>query len=355
MVRKISVLFLVSLSILLSACAPPTATPTAAPIATDAPTAESTPSPTLEPVKLKVGVLSFLSHTPVHIAKVDGYFAEQDLDVELVDFGTSDRDMLAALLSGQLDAGAMIVSTATLHAMEQDGNLKIVADKGFIDPNLSCPTDAWVARTELLENGTLDTTEGLRGLQMTTSLGNTLEYANYLMLKQAGLTIDDMTVVDMRDQVARLDALGVGSLDLYGVSEPWITRAVNTGNAGIWKDFAEFIPDLTFATIVFGPNLLEQDTEVGVRFMVAYLNAVKQFSEGKTDRNIEVIAEITQLDPAEINELCWTSLRRDGKIDTAKMIEFQQWALEMGYTDTLLPIEQVWDPQYVDQAYEQVK
>ena len=347
---KVRMSLIVCLFVLLAGCAPATATPTA-PAATEVPATEAAvPTATFEPVHLKVGVLSFMSHSAVHIAAASGYFAEQGLDVELVDFGTSDRDMIPALLAGQLDAGAIIVSTNVLHAIEQGGNIKYVAERGFINPENTCSSDAWVARNELLENGTLDTPEGMRGLKIINSVGNTVDYANDLMLADMGLTMDDMEVVDIRDQVARLDSLGNGSLDFYPVSEPWITRAINTGNAGIWRPFAQYVPDISLAGMVFGPSILDGDPDVGTRFMVAYLQAIDQFNEGKTDQNLEIIAGFTQLEPEEIKDMCWTSYRPDGKINTDGLLAFMQWGVDKTYLDGPLTLEQMWDPKYVEAA-----
>jgi NitT/TauT family transport system substrate-binding protein len=333
--------------LLLSSCAP---AETSAPEVT-APAQQPTDAPTQEVVHLKFGVLSYMSHSPIHIAAADGYFDEQGLDVELVDFGSSDRDMLPAMLNGQLDGAAAIITTATMHAMEQGGNIKYVADKGVIDPNNACTTDGWLVRKPLLEDGTF-TLADIKGLKFSTSRGNAVEYANDLLLERAGVTYDDLEIVDISDQVARLESLGNGSIDMYAVSEPWLTRAVNTGNAEVWMSFSEVIPDFSFASIIFGPGLLDQDPDVGVRFMVAYLKAIEQYNQGKTDRNLEIISGFTQLSPDEVREVCWTSFQPDGKIASQGLLDFQQWAYDRGYVDSIMDISQMWEPLYVEQANE---
>lgn len=62
--------------------------------------------------------------------------------------------------------------------------------------------------------------------------------------------------------------------------------------------------------------------------MVAYLSAVDQYSEGKSARNIEILARRTGLDEALLRKACWPSVRGDGRVDMGSMLEFQRWGPE---------------------------
>ena len=348
MFKKILNILFAGALILLSSCAPATQPVTTA--GTVAATEPPAPSETPEPIHIKVGILNFMSNSPLFIAQEEGYFAEQGLEVEFVNFGTSERDMIPGLMQGQLDVGTVAVGTSTLNGIAQGSNARYVADKGFINPEASCSTDGWVVRSDLLEAGALDTLAGLKGLNFTFSTGNTLEYAADLLLQNAELTRDDIQILDIRDQATRIEALGNGSLDITVTGEPWITRAQQAGVADLWLPLSELIPNYSIGTILFSPSMLERDREVGVRFMTAYLKAIQQFNQGKTDRNVEIIAGYTQLSPEEIKAICWPSYQPDGKIYTQGLMDFQQWAFEMDYIDTPLEIEQIWDPQFVDAA-----
>ena len=57
------------------------------------------------------------------------------------------------------------------------------------------------------------------------------------------------------------------------------------------------ITSLTYAyPLYYGPAFLDKDPELGRRFMVAYLQGVKQYNEGKTERNLEILQNYTRLD-----------------------------------------------------------
>jgi NitT/TauT family transport system substrate-binding protein len=340
---------LAGILLLLTACAPAVASPTAAP-ASAAPTQVPEPTATPEPVALKLGILNFMSNSPLFIAQDGGFFAEEGLAVEFVNFGTSDRDMIPAVLQGQLDIALTTVTTATLNGIAQGANARYVADKGYANAAAGCAADAWVVRTELLNDGRLGALSGLAGTRMAFSPANPFEYVADLLLEEAGLTEQDVEILDIRDHATRVEAMSSGTLDLTAFSEPWITRAATAGVADVWRPLSDQVPGMSIGTVIFGPAMLGRDQEIGVRFMVAYLKGVERYSQGPTDRNVEIIAGYTQLAPEEIRAVCWPSFRSDGMIDAAGLLAFQQWAFDKGYLDRALTIEEVWEPVFVESA-----
>jgi len=333
---------------LLSGCAPATAAPTEA--ATVAPTAQpASPTATQTPVHLKVGIFNFSSFAPLFIGYEDGYFAAQGLDVELIDFGSASSEFIPAVLSKEIDIGAYTLSVAVLNAIADGANIKYVADKGFLNPD-GCTTDAWVASQPLLDGGGLTDSASLQGKNIVSISGGTFEYALDIMLEQGGLTQSDIEVLTVNDSAARVDGLKSGSIDVAPLSEPWITRAAAQNAGAVYQPLSAQLPNFSLGAILYGPSILEQDSDVGDRFMVAYLQAVQQFNEGKTDRNIEIIAKYTHLDPEEIKAACWTSFRPDGSIDSEAVTNFGEWALAKGYIDTPLTFEQIVDTKYLESA-----
>ncbi len=339
MIKKSRFYFCVLLMIL-AACAPGAGTET---------TGGSDTAGTPELVHLTLGIQSYMSNSPLFIAQADGYFAEQGLEVEFVDFGFSDREILPALMQGQVDVTVSAMNTALLNSIAEGGNVKLVADKGYANPD-SCASSGWLAGKPLLEAGSLDELAGLEGRKIVVFGGGVFEYAHDLLLAEAGLTNDDVQVLHVDDMLAITEGLSNGSIDVAQVSEPWISRAEKAGAANLWQPLSLVIPNTPIGVILYGPGVLEMTPDVGVRFMTAYLKAVEQFSGEKTDHNVQIIADYTKLSSDEIRGACWPSYQPEGKIDTAALLGFQQWAVDKGYVDAALDIEQIWDPQFVDQA-----
>ncbi len=84
--------------------------------------------------------------------------------------------------------------------------------------------------------------------------------------------------------------------------------------------------------------------------MVAYLKGVRQYNEGKTERNKELMVAFTGLEPELIEQLCWPTFRNDLLINTQSVLDFQDWAIEKGLLDTKVTVEQFWDPSFAEYA-----
>jgi NitT/TauT family transport system substrate-binding protein len=141
-----------------------------------------------------------------------------------------------------------------------------------------------------------------------------------------------------------------GTIDLSMASEPWATRHVRTGNAVLWMPYNELVPGEQHVTVVYGPSLLHTNPDAGRRFMVAYLRGVRQYSEGKTERNLEIMAEFSGLDEEFLQAACWYDFYDDGHVNVKSLLDFQQWAVEKGYLDSVVPPDQFYDPSFIDYA-----
>jgi NitT/TauT family transport system substrate-binding protein len=101
---------------------------------------------------------------------------------------------------------------------------------------------------------------------------------------------------------------------------------------------------------MFGPRLLNEDRDVGVRFLMAYLESVRRYNEGKTDRNIDIIVERTELSRDVVARACWVPIRNDGMMQVESIVEYQKWAVGQELLDEIVPVDGFWDPSLVEEA-----
>ena len=94
----------------------------------------------------------------------------------------------------------------------------------------------------------------------------------------------------------------------------------------------------------------EENPDAGRRFMVAYLKAVRQYNQGKTERNLEILAKYTKLDKELLTEACWPSFRSNGRINVRSILEFQDWAVKAGLLDNRVTVDQFWNPGFIEHA-----
>lgn len=307
------------------------------------PTEMATP----EPVKLKVSVLPFISYAPFFIALEEGFFAEQGLEVEFLRIEATSEAM-PALASGELDVAAGFYDVSTLNAIAQGGKIKYVSDKGYLNPQ-SCSFVTWLVRQEILDSGLLDDPKNLKGMKIALTPASAAEYALYLLLQEAGLSESDVEVLNI-PVPNRNEALSNGSIDIAATGDPWIVRAINAGVGNVWRPWNEYMPNFQFSIIMYGPNLLEKNIDAGRRFMIAYLKAVRQYNQGKTDRNVEIIAKYTQMTPEEVRQSCWMAMKSDGRLVLEGMQGFQDWAFNKDLLISKVPEDQLIDLSFVEYA-----
>lgn len=304
----------------------------------------------LEPIKIKMAMFPYSSYAPFYFAMEEGYFVEQGIEIEVVDFRKS-SDSVVALASGQIDVSAGILDVFSMALIGDDAGVKIVADKGFMDSKATCTTNAWVVRNEILDSGELDDINNIVGKNVSFAKAGYLEYAIDKMLAPAGLSTDDIEVIDM-PAPSRVDALQTGAIDIASASEPWLSRILATGAAEMWMTYQDILPDAQFAVMYFGPKITEENPDAGNRFMTAYLQGVEQYNQGQTERNVELMAEFTNSTLEEAKGFCWQPFSPDYSVNHETILDFQEWALDKEYLDQALTVDEYWDGSFLEYAKE---
>jgi NitT/TauT family transport system substrate-binding protein len=299
-----------------------------------------------EPTTLKVATQPYLAFAPFFIAEGEGYFIEQGLQIEFVQLAP--EEVIPAVVTGEVDVSAALATAGLLNAIGRGGKMKVVADLGYIDP-AGCSVMALVGSRVLAEAGELDSPDQIKGRLVDVFLASAKHYFLDKLIATVGLTLEDLTLTDIPSP-AEADALHKGTLDLATPTEPWRTRLLRAGHRPVLAPIQEVVPDAQFVLVLYSPNLLGEDPDAGKRFMTAYLKAVRQYNQGKTKRNLEILAEHTGLDQALLEEACWMAIRNDGTINVESVLDFQDWALEKGYIDNPVTEDQFWDPSFVEYA-----
>jgi len=298
--------------------------------------------------KLKSVVGPYISFAPWQIAEEEGFFTKQGLQIEFVKIIDS-VEALPTLIKGDLDVMADVFYPSYLNAIARGANIKIVADRGYLSP-AGCTYSAIMARRALVEEGKLNNISQLKGRRVAvTQVASIMGYFLEKILNQEGLTLADVEQVVL-PLPSRMAAFEKGSIDIAFISEPWISKMLETGHAVIWKPAQHLIPNLQFAFLMYGPTLLEKNPDAGKQFMVAYLKAVRQYNQGKTGRNLEILAKHTGLDRGLLQKCCWQTLRNDGRINIGSILDYQSWALKKGFLDKEVSPNQFWDPSFVEYA-----
>lgn len=301
-----------------------------------------------EPVKLKVMLLPFLSFAPLFIAQEEGLFAEQGLDVEFVRFDRGPEAVIA-MARGDLDVwiGAPV---ASLFSMMRTTRIRMVADKGHL-PSSTCSYMTMLTRRELVDTHMLEDPKQWPTRRIVRQhRGDLYEYYLSTALDQVGLKLTEAQLVDVPTPLLA-KTFQDKAIDLVPISEPYVTSISQTADVVPWMPAEQIIPNYQFSMVGYGQRLLDQDPDLGKRFMMAYLKAVRQYNQGKTDRNIAIIAGATKLAPEILQRCCWPAISEDGHLEFQTILAHQNWAIRQGYFDPpVLTEDQFWDGRFVEYA-----
>lgn len=303
--------------------------------------------PAEEPARIELGVRPFLFNAPVYIALEEGYFAQEGLDVRVHMISGHAATSLLMVDHGDIDALTGGVFLGLFNAIDQGSAVRMVADVAHFAPD-ACSPWALVAERNLARSGRLRSPASLRGLRIDVNPNIVEGFFVESYLRRGGLSLKDIEIAEV-PLAARQEAMNRASIDMTAISEPYLSRILADGHEA-FVNANEVVPDLEFATLVFGRSLLTERREVGRRFVSAYLRGVQQYREGKTPRNVELLSASTELDAEALDRACWPSVRSDGTIDTAPLQEYQRWGVEKGLLDRVLDPREYLDPSFVAEA-----
>lgn len=273
-------------------------------------------SPLNEKIKVVIAEDGSASGAGFYIANEKGYFADYNIEVKFVTFANSD-DMLPALASGEVDIAGGISSAAFFNAIAQGIDVKIIADKGHNAKGRSYFT--FVIGADKQEE--IKEYSDLKGKRVAVSGEHGVDdYIYQLMLEHAGLEKNEVEFVLMPDFGTMLAAIENGSIDAALNIEPLITQGVAQGIHARFGDATDFAPEAQIAMVLGSPQFMNDEQDVSLRFMAAYLKGVRDYNdafikdEGK-DEIIDIMTEYTALKDASVwEDVFVTGLDPNGKM-----------------------------------------
>ena len=294
--------------------------------------------------KVKVAYLSIISNGPLFIAKEEGYFARQGINIEFEKFQSA-AAALPALINSDIAVSGGQVSPGLVNAIIQGAHVRIVADKGRASSG-ACDSNGLVVRRELFESGAVTKASDLKGRKIMASSDQS--YGISRILDMGNLTPDDVEIVNM-DFAAGVVALSNGAIDAGYLTEPYITQANNSRSAVMFIPAQAYSPDWP-APLYYGPAFLDRDPELGRRFMIAYLQGVRQYNQGKTERNLEILQNYTRIDRDLLQQSCWMPVAQDGDLPRKSVRDYMEWMYANKKITQNLEDDQLFDMSFITYA-----
>ncbi|MGE0525851.1 MAG: ABC transporter substrate-binding protein [Bdellovibrionales bacterium] len=308
---------------------------------------------------IQVGSSPVLSSAGLYLAQSEGYFAEQNLDVQIVDIPNSGAPMTLLLAKGKLDVGAGNLTSGLFTAIAKDKAIKLVADKGHVSSERDYI--ALIVRQDHLDSGRYKELNSLKGFKMgLTSLdGVSQQIVTERFLKKAGLSESDIEYVKL--SYAEMNAaLKTKSLDATIQLEPHVAHAELGGFAKRLAGAAEVHPGQQSAALLYSSRFASNRPQEAAKFMVAYLKGVRLYNKSLSDPKARVRVRAALAKPLKIvDEDIWDRMRPiglapDGRLNIESLQEDLDWYSRKGYLKTNVRAKDIVDHQFVDKAVKQL-
>jgi len=156
-----------------------------------------------------------------------------------------------------------------------------------------------------------------------------------------------------------LPALTNKGVDAALVYEPFVTLFTDSKAAVKWLALGDYYPDDITGFLVFGDQFIQQRSDVARRWMVAHLRGMRDFANFKKtgkDKDIitPIITKATGLSAGVVPRIQWPGINPDGFMNPDILLADQKQLLDWGSIKQTFPIDQLYDPQFVDYAVKQL-
>lgn len=338
-----------------SASSSPSASGSASPVA-------ASPSPSVAPavtstVSLKVGTLRIVADAGLYAAVSKGYFKEQGLDIQFVDFNTA-AETIAPLAANQLDIGGGAVTAGLFNAVARGLPLKVVADKAALSPDARTgfTSSLWFALPKSVDPQAF-TFADFKGKRIAiSSTGTASEVLLARTVEKAGLKLSDVEskVLSFPDMTP---ALVSGGIDIAEHIEPFASIGSEQGLLTKWKNAQEVYPGQQVGIVMYGPSLSTMSGDVGNRFMVAYVRGLRDYNDafGPNKKNrAEMVNILTQFtsakDPSLYDKISYDYMNPDGYVNAEAMDRDLDWYVQSSVVSNRPDLKMIVDNRYCDYA-----
>lgn len=245
---------------------------------------------------LTVGVIPAVDVAPLYLGIEKGFFREEGLDVkpELVQGGPAS---IAAVMSGD-DQIAFAGTVPLILARAQGLPVKIVAAGNRAAED---PAEAW----EGLIVKDDDSINSLKDLEGTTIATNAVKGMTELtvreLLEREGVDVSTIkfTEVAIPDMPA---ALSGGRVPVVGMSEPFMSVALQDGAKSVTPMFAGLEPGMMVGTYFTSEETLSKDPELVAKFRRA-MNASLDYAQAHPEEARAIVATYAEIPPPLLKAL----------------------------------------------------
>ena len=254
------------------------------------------------------------------IAKQKNFFEKYGLDVAVNNF-TSGRQALETVLGGGADIATTAEAPITAAALARQ-KIALLARMEYSDD-----------KTLVSKASGINSAADLKGKRIGYTVGTGGEIYTLTLLKKAGLTKNDVTLVNLRPQ-DMVSALSTNSIDAYNTWEPHITNGKKALGDKVKELDTKGVYAETF-NLVVTEDYLSKNEKTVTAFLKAVYDA-ERFLKSNREESIAIIAAATGMKKEELAEI-WNDYIFELVLDERVLSTLKnhaEWRLESGNAPT---------------------
>ena len=230
--------------------------------------------------KVRSGVTLATSDLALFFARDRGYFAAENLDVEVVHFGAGPQ-MVAPLATGDLDVGGGTASAAFYNAAERKIDIRIVSNRSAMAPGYRYQTI--VVRKDHVDSGRFKDYPDFKGMKIALPAAGIGSVAVVdAMARRGGLRYSDIEQVYLA--FAQIVAGMAGkAIDGALMVEPYGSMVQGLGTGVVFDTTQAVFPDEEISFVFFGDKFARERPDVARRYMKAVLRGARDYNDAITD------------------------------------------------------------------------
>jgi NitT/TauT family transport system substrate-binding protein len=302
--------------------------------------------------KIKLGLLMINADAGIFLALERGYFRDQGVSVELIYFSSSAGPQMAALTTGELDAGSGSISPGIYNAVAGGVGLKVVAAKSRVGPKGS---GRFIARASLGKGFSIKDVKG-KVVALNSAGGLSRIYLDGF-LKKGGLKESDVTirVMPFGDMAG---ALSKGAIDVAFMVQPFGTRVEESGIGVSLADLAELFPGHMTNNLFYSDVFARSRPRAAEKFMIGFLKGQRHFydavvkKKGPFDEIVDVVAKYLRVGDKKLLSLGVSvqELAPNGEVNVKEIQDDQEWYFQHGLIKNKVDVNRMVDLRFLQSA-----
>ncbi len=298
------------------------------------------------PTIVRFASVGGITDAPLYFAEEYGFFEKAGLKIEMQRMNSA-PNLLTALATGQLDVAGISITPGLYSSVQQGVQIRIVGDKQSLSPGVSATR--LVIRADLAKPTERENMQTLKGKTVAVSAKASSVYMLLAkLLKKYNMKLSDIHVVELAypNMLPALISKAIdGAIDL----EPFLSQAMQAGEAKVVSDLSEFVPTEggTIVPVVYSEKFA-QNTTLANAFMKAYMQGARVYNDtmvkGKEkDKAIEIIARYANITPQSVRNSFPAGIEPNQRLSLEFIDELQKFFIDQHFLRAPINVEKVVD------------